>query len=98
MTWREANGWWPNEAESTFGMDLFMGEEDQLGRGIGTQTVKKFVCKLFKSYGVTSVVIDVDPGNRRAFTCYSRAGFLPEAEVETPDGHALIMRFRKPKQ
>jgi len=40
---------------------------------------------------VTSVQADPAPDNVRAIRCYRNVGFRPVAEVDTPDGRALLM-------
>ncbi len=82
--------------EGSRGIDLFIGEPDLLGQGIGTKVLSAFVTKLFES-GVPEVVIDPDPANLRAIRAYEKAGFVRRTEVSsTPWGPALIMSRRRP--
>lgn len=41
--------------------------------------------------GTPRVVIDPDPGNKRAIRAYEKAGFVRDHVVDTPDGPALLM-------
>ncbi len=76
-------------------MDLFIGEEDQLNQGIGTQAITSFTYMLFSDFKATSIVVDVNPVNQRALNCYKKVGFVLESERDTPEGAALILRLRK---
>lgn len=86
------DGWWPDEEDpGARGIDQFLADPEQLGRGVGTAMVRAFVQQLFGDPAVTRVQTDPSPGNRRAVRCYEKAGFRAVGEVETPDGPALFM-------
>jgi RimJ/RimL family protein N-acetyltransferase len=53
--------------------------------------VRAFAERLFEDAQVTRVQVDPAPDNARAIRCYARAGFLPQREVRTPGGPALLM-------
>lgn len=85
-------GWWPDERDpGVRGIDQFLANADQLGRGLGTLMVRAFVRRLFADPAVTRIQTDPSPANRRAIRCYERAGFRAVGEVDTPDGRALLM-------
>jgi RimJ/RimL family protein N-acetyltransferase len=85
-------GWWPDERDpGVRGIDQFLAHEHQLGRGLGTAMVRAFVERLFLDPAVTRVQTDPSPHNPRAIRCYEKAGFRKVAEVDTPDGRALLM-------
>lgn len=92
MTWREGDGWWPNEEEGTFGIDIWIGEVQLLNRGLGTRIVSLFLKLLFLEFEAKSVVLDVKASNPRAIACYEKAGFRRISEEDTPEGRAVIMR------
>ena len=86
------NGWWEEETDpGARGIDQFLAAGDQLGRGLGTAMVRAFVTRLFEDPAVTKIQTDPDPRNARAIRCYEKAGFRAVREVDTPDGHALLM-------
>jgi RimJ/RimL family protein N-acetyltransferase len=86
------DGWWPDERDAGVrGIDQFLADPGQLGRGIGTRMVRAFVQRLFVDHAVTRVQTDPAPENRRAIRCYEKAGFHAVGEVDTPDGRALLM-------
>jgi RimJ/RimL family protein N-acetyltransferase len=88
-------GWWEEETDpGARGIDQFLAEESQLGRGLGTRMVRAFIERLFADPAVTKVQTDPDPRNARAIRCYEKAGFRRVREVDTPDGKALLMTIR----
>ncbi|MVT52926.1 GNAT family N-acetyltransferase [Bradyrhizobium yuanmingense] len=74
----------------TRGLDQFIGEADMLGRGHGSAFIRAFIDQLF-ARGVPRIVIDPSPSNARAIRAYEKAGFVPQHEIVTPDGPALLM-------
>ena len=78
------------QPEGTRGLDQFIGEADMLGRGHGSAFVRAFIDQLFLG-GVPRIVIDPRPDNPRAIRAYEKAGFVPQREIVTPDGPALLM-------
>ncbi len=90
-------GWWLDEHDpGVRGVDQFLVDADQLGRGLGTAMVRAFVARLFADPAVTRVQTDPAPGNGRAIRCYEKAGFRAVGEVDTPDGRALLMYADRP--
>lgn len=69
-----------------FGMDLFIGEPEQWGRGLGTRLVAGVVGHLIAAHGAQRVTLDPHVDNPRAIRCYEKAGFrivrlLPRHEL-----------------
>jgi aminoglycoside 6'-N-acetyltransferase Ib len=86
------DGWWLDEHDrSVRGIDQFLAEPGQLGRGLGTAMVRAFVDTVFADPSVTRVQTDPSPQNARAIRCYEKAGFRAAREVVTLDGPALLM-------
>ncbi len=89
-------GWWKAETDpGARGIDPFLANAEQLGRGLGSAMVRSFVDGLFGDDSITKVQADPSPGNRRAIRSYARAGFVAQSEVMTPDGRALLMLRRR---
>jgi aminoglycoside 6'-N-acetyltransferase Ib len=85
-------GWWLNEHDpGVRGIDQFLGFPQHLNRGIGSAMIRAFVAELFSDPQVTRIQTDPDPRNARAIRCYEKAGFRAAAEIDTPDGRALLM-------
>jgi len=91
-------GWWLEEHDLTVrGIDQFLANSEQLGRGLGTAMVSAFVARLFSDPAVTRIQTDPDPKNARAIRCYEKAGFRAERQVDTLDGPALLMYCDRPR-
>lgn len=88
--------WWPSQHPdlawqhhmpmTTRGIDISIGDAENLGKGLGPLILKHFAAKLFAE-GATRLVIDPDLKNERAITAYMKAGFTPYDEV---DGSLLM--------
>jgi len=89
--------WWRDETDpGARGIDLFLGEEALLGRGLGARMIAAFVRSLFDGDPhVTKVQADPSPSNVRSIRAFERAGFRRVAEIVTPDGPALLMVIRR---
>lgn len=86
------DGWWDQETDpGARGIDQFLADAEQLGRGLGSAMVRMFVDGLFADASITQVQADPSPDNVRAIRSYARAGFVVQREVTTPDGRALLM-------
>lgn len=79
----------------TFGLDLFIGEGDMLGRGWGPRLIALALRRLFAMPEVARVQIDPSPANEAAIRAYGKAGFRPVGEIQTPDGPALYMMVER---
>jgi uncharacterized membrane-anchored protein/RimJ/RimL family protein N-acetyltransferase len=86
------DGWWPDERDpGVRGIDQFLVNAEDLGRGLGSAMIRAFVERLFADPAVTRIQTDPSPSNRRAIRCYEKVGFRAAREVDTPDGPALLM-------
>jgi RimJ/RimL family protein N-acetyltransferase len=82
------------EPEHTYGIDLFIGEEEYLGKGVGTATVIAFTKFLIEKCHAKKIVIDPDASNIAAIRCYEKAGFrfLKYADCKV-GGKTIVMEF-----
>jgi len=85
--------WWTEETDpGARGVDQYLANEDQLGRGLGSEMVRQFLARIFSDDPtVTKVQTDPSPRNGRAIRAYEKAGFQRLRELVTPDGPALLM-------
>ena len=89
-------GWWESESDpGSRGIDQFLGEEADLGQGIGSAMVRAYVERLFSDPEVTVVQTDPSPENTRAIRSYEKVGFQTIGPVTTPDGAAVLMRLTR---
>jgi aminoglycoside 6'-N-acetyltransferase len=78
--------WVADMAKTERGIDIAIGDANDLNKGFGSLIVKHFAAKLFAE-GATRLVIDPDKKNARAIAAYMKAGFTPYAEF---DGDLLM--------
>ena len=82
-----------NNKQEMGGMDVFIGEEELLGKGYGTAIVRAFLAEtVFKNYRVA--VIDPRVNNHRAIRCYEKCGFLRTQASQNPE--FLLMVAERP--
>lgn len=81
--------------DETFGIDLFIGEPDCQGRGLGPGFMRLAIGRLFAMREVARVHIDPDPGNAGAIRAYEKTGFRRRGLIDTPDGQSLYMTIER---
>src|SRR4051812_6922549 len=85
-------GWWTSESDpGARGIDQFLADASELGRGLGRTLIRTFIDRLFEDPHVTTIQVDPAPDNERAIRCYRGAGFAAIGDVDTPDGRATLM-------
>jgi len=89
---QQVSGWWTDETDpGAVGIDQFLACAENLGKGIGTEMIARFVQRLIHDFMVTKIQTDPAPTNSRAIRCYDNAEFRKVGIVDTPDGPALLM-------
>lgn len=61
--------------DRTYGLDIFIGDPTQIGRGIGTRVVKLMSDYFIDELNASSVALTTDVDNHVAQKCYEKAGF-----------------------
>lgn len=75
-----------------WGVDVFIGERDALGHGLGTRMMELLCGYLETERGASSVVLTTELDNFAAIRCYQKAGFVQGARVldtDTRDGERV---------
>lgn len=63
-------------SESYAGLDILIGEENYLHRGLGSRILSKFLKEVvFTRFDVNSCIIDPEPENKIAIRAYEKTGF-----------------------
>ena len=94
----ETNDYFTGEPEGTFGIDIFIGEENYLGKGYGTKAMLKFTELLFERYNAKKIVIDPSSINKQAIRSYEKAGFqFVRLSEDTISGETVLMELFKPQ-
>jgi len=86
------------EGEGAAGLDLFIGEEELTGRGLGTELIRRFTEEIvFARPDTTAATADPDVRNEASIRAFEKAGFRRAREVRDPTDdelHVLMRRTR----
>jgi aminoglycoside 6'-N-acetyltransferase len=72
---REESGYWGDVAENLRAIDLWIGNQGDLGKGYGTRIMELALARCFADPAVAAVLIDPLASNTRARRFYERLGF-----------------------
>jgi aminoglycoside 6'-N-acetyltransferase len=71
----EQSRYWGKLAEGLRAIDIWIGEEGNLGKGYGTEMMKLALTRCFSDAAVSTVIVDPLVRNVRAHHFYERLGF-----------------------
>ena len=81
-------------SDGLIGIDQFIGEENYLNKGVGTNTIKMFVEMIVRQHKPKAIIIDPSPENKRAIRCYEKVGFKHYENKKDENGNpAYMMRL-----
>jgi aminoglycoside 6'-N-acetyltransferase len=90
--WGELVGAEPDAA----GVDLFVGEPDAVGRGLGAEILREFVRAIvFDRPETTAAIATVEEANRRSCRAFEKAGFRHLRDVEEDGLPHRLMRLER---
>lgn len=72
---REDSRYWGDVPANLRAIDIWIGEETDLGKGYGTQMMQLAIARCFADPVVTAILIDPLSNNTRAHRFYERLGF-----------------------
>ena len=76
------------------GVDLLIGEEELIGRGLGPQVLAEFADEVvFARPETTAVVATVEEANRRSWRAFEKAGFRHVGDIEEDGLPHRLMRL-----
>ncbi|MEI8230670.1 MAG: GNAT family N-acetyltransferase [Candidatus Peregrinibacteria bacterium] len=90
------------EEPNVWGIDMFIGESDLHGKGIGSATLSLMMRYLMKEKGAQKIIMDPDVRNERAVRAYEKAGFKKVKILKQWEQHgeewsdAWLMVYEKP--
>lgn len=91
MIWQHP--WLADLPSGAIGVDISIGEAENLSKGIGSSVLKVFVQRL-QSLGYETILIDPDPENKRAIRAYERAGFEKVDAFNKNTKDCVIMQYQ----
>ncbi len=74
----ESTHYWGEIEPGLRALDIWIGEEADLGRGIGSEMMRLAFDLCFADPDVIAIIIDPLDSNQRAHVFYQRLGFVPE--------------------
>lgn len=92
---REETRYWGDAPPGLRAIDIWIGEERDLGQGHGTRMMRLALARCFASPEVGAVIIDPLAANTRAIRFYQRLGFVPEGRRRFGDDDCLVHRLTR---
>lgn len=93
---REDSQYWGSIVPGHRAIDIWIGEQDQLGRGFGTQMMNQAIARAFADPSVTAVLVDPRDSNLRACRFYERLGFEFVVRRCFDDDYCAVYRLTRP--
>jgi len=85
--------------EDAAGMDIFIGEADLIGRGVGSEAIAHFVATVvFGRAATRACIADPDVRNVASLLAFEKAGFVKTSTFLDPEDGQLhtVMRLERP--
>jgi aminoglycoside 6'-N-acetyltransferase len=84
--------------EGVAGVDVLIGEEGEIGRGLGPEVLRTFISEVvFANEGTRAVVAGIEPANTRSLRAFEKAGFRFAFDYEEEGRpHRLLRLEREP--
>jgi aminoglycoside 6'-N-acetyltransferase len=93
----EASHYWGDDVGPDLrALDIWIGEQQDRGRGVGAATMRAAIERCFADPGVTAILIDPLASNVRACRFYERLGFRFVEERWFGDDHCRVYRLDRP--
>lgn len=90
--WLSQAPWMTALPKHTIGVDLSIGDEKDVSKGVGSAVLKAFAKRLVEQ-GHEKIIIDPDCRNKRAVRAYEKAGFRAIEALLGKTGDTLLMQF-----
>jgi aminoglycoside 6'-N-acetyltransferase len=92
---REDSHYWGDIAADLRAIDIWIGEEADLGKGYGTKMMQLAIARCFADPAVTAILIDPLASNTRAHRFYERLGFQFIEEHRFGDDDCFVYRLNR---
>ena len=87
-----------NMKDNVAGIDIFIGEKEFVGKGLGTKIIKKFVDEIvFTSYDVIACIADPSEKNIASVKAFQNAGFSYLKNSHDPEtgDKEIVLQLKK---
>lgn len=91
----EETHYWGDIDPGLRAIDIWIGEEEDLGRGYGTQMMQLTLQRCFAHPTVTAVLVDPLASNTDAHRFYERLGFQPIARRTFGNDDCFVYRIQR---
>jgi aminoglycoside 6'-N-acetyltransferase len=91
----EETHYWGDVEENLRAIDIWIGEEGDLGKGYGTQMMQLALERCFANVMVQAVLVDPLASNRRAHRFYERLGFRPVERRMFGNDDCIVYRLER---
>ncbi len=92
---REDSHYWGDIAANLRAIDIWIGEETDLGKGYGTTMMQLALARCFANPLVTAVLVDPLASNTRAHRFYERLGFQFVERRQFSDDDCFVYRLNR---
>lgn len=92
----EESHYWGDVPAGLRAIDIWIGEADYRGQGIGTELMQLAIGRCFAAPDVTAIIIDPLASNERAIQFYRRLGFEDVERRMFGEDDCLVMRLERP--
>ena len=94
---REESHYWGDVPADLRAIDIWIGEEANLGKGYGTKMMQRALARCFADSDVSAVLIDPLASNTRAHRFYERLGFQYVERRRFGKDECLVYRLDRAK-
>lgn len=95
----EETHYWGEIESDLRAIDIWLGEESDLGKGYGTEIMQQAIARCFADVRVKAILIDPLAGNERAHRFYERLGFRKVGRrVFAGVDDCFVMRLDRPRE
>jgi aminoglycoside 6'-N-acetyltransferase len=92
----EETHYWGDVPANLRAIDIWIGEEADIGKGYGTIMMQQAIDRCFANADVTAILIDPLANNAKAHRFYERLGFRFVREQWFGEDHCFVYIFERP--
>jgi aminoglycoside 6'-N-acetyltransferase len=94
---RDDEHYWGDVEENLRAIDIWIGDEKDLGKGYGTEIMRQAIARCFADPSVKAILVDPLADNTRAHRFYEKLGFKEIASRRFGDDDCVVYRLDRPQ-